>query len=124
MSVELRLFRSLSDKNKFTQAVPNYQEALRHAGHNHKFYYNNNNYNKRNSANKNITGNNNKDNNDYNHNKRNNKIKNLKTSKQLNRNIVWFKSYFRKNAAAKIGRYICNLIDNYLPHNRKLLTII
>ena len=40
---------------------------------------------------------------------------NPRTSKQRNRNIVWFNPPFSKNVATKIGRYFLNLIDKCFP---------
>ena len=44
---------------------------------------------------------------------------NPRTSKQRNRNIVWFNPPFSKNVATKIGRYFLNLIDKDFPRDSK-----
>ena len=44
---------------------------------------------------------------------------NVRTSKEGNRNIIWFNSAFSKNVATKIGRYSLNLIDKHFPRDHK-----
>ena len=142
LSVESRLSKLSSDENVFIQAASVYQEALKLAGYNHKFSFNNsdkynsnsnnnNNNNNKDNCNNNVTKNDdnkfkfnhndNSDNNDNNNNKNNFSSYENKDSNDNNNNKVNFNINDNRgnNSNNNSNNYTSNINDNRINIKNK-----